>query len=121
MEQSKWIGRGGKLLGPLGIGIDSYSALESDHPGGGLIAVGVGAAATAGTIALIATAPVTVPTAAAVGAGVAVGIGATWLANQGWDALPDSVTDPVDDFVGGAWDGAQDLASDGWGEVKSWF
>lgn len=31
------------------------------------------------------------------------------------------MTDPVDDFVGGAWDGTKDLASDGWGEVKSWF
>lgn len=83
MEQSEWIGRGGKLLGPLGIGIDSCSALQSDHPGGGLLAVGAGAAATAGTIGLIATAPVSVPAVVVVGAGVAVGVGVTCGVNEG--------------------------------------
>lgn len=62
------------------------------------------------TIALIAAAPVSVPMLVSVGAGVAVGIGASALANWACDALPDSATDPVDDFVADAWDGAQNMA-----------
>ena len=121
MESSKWLSRGGKLLGPAGVVIDSYGALEGDKPGGGLIAVAAGTAATAGVIAYVAAAPVTVPTTLVIAGGVAVGIGVSWAVNEGWDALPDSITDPVDDFVDGAWEGGKDLASDGWNEVKSWF
>lgn len=40
---------------------------------------------------------------------------------EGWDALRDSWTDPVEEFVGGAGDGTKDLAGDGWSEVKSWL
>ncbi len=121
MESSKWLGRGGKLLGPAGVLVDSYAALEGDKPGGGLIAVTAGTAATAGVIDYVAGAPVTVPATVVIAGGVAVGVGVTLAVNEGWDALPDSVTDPVDDFVGGAWDGTKDLTSDGWNEVKSWL
>lgn len=118
LEESKWLGKGGKLLGPIGFAYDAYNGLESDNPGGGLLAAAGGAGAAA---IVVATAPVSVPTVAVVGAAVVVGIGASWAVSEGWDALPDGWTDPVDDFVGDAWDGTKDLAGDGWSEVKSWF
>lgn len=118
LEESKWLGKGGKVLGPIGFGYDAYQGLESDHPGGGLLAAGAGAGATA---LIIATAPVSVPTIVVVGGAVVVGAGVAYGVNQGWDALPDGFTDSVDDAVGGAWDGTKDVAGDGWGEVKSWF
>jgi hypothetical protein len=118
LEEAKWLGKGGKLLGPVGIAYDAYNGLESDNPGGGLLAAGLGAGATA---LVIATAPVSVPTVVVVGGAVVVGVGVSYGVTKGWDALPDGFTDPVDDFVGGAWDGTKDLAGDGWSEVKSWF
>ncbi|WP_370289411.1 hypothetical protein [Nocardioides sp.] len=121
LEESRWLGRGGKLLGPVGTAYDSYQALESDEPAGGLVAAGVGMAATAGTIAYIAGAPVTVPATVAIVAGVAVGAGASWLVSEGWDALPDGFTDAADDAVKDVWDGAKDLASGGVDMVKGWF
>lgn len=121
LEESKWIGRGGKLLGPAGLLVDGYFALEGDKPGGGLLAVGFGAAATVGVIAYVATAPVSVPATVVVVGAVAVGVGVTYGVNAGWDALPDGVTDPVDDFVGGAWDGGKDLAGDAWEGATGWL
>lgn len=118
LDEAKWLGHGGKLLGPAGVAFDAYQGLESDHPGGGLLAAGLGAGATA---VVIATAPVSVPTIVVVGGAVVIGTGVAVGANAGWDALPDGMTDPVDDFVGGAWDGTKDVAGGGWKEVKSWF
>ncbi len=118
LEESKWLGRGGRALGPVGIAYDAYRGLESDKPAGGVLAAEAGAGAAA---LLVATAPVSVPTVVVVGGAVVAGAGAAWAATEGWDALPDGFTDPVDDFVGGAWDGTKDLAGDGWTEVKSWF
>lgn len=114
-----WFGRGGRLLGPLGTGIELWGALESDSPGGGAAAAGLGIAATA---AVIATAPVSVPTAAVVAGAVVIGAGVTWGANKVWeDVLPDDFTEPIDDAVGEAWDDTKDFASDAWDEVTGWF
>lgn len=112
------LGRTTRFLGPVGGVIDTVQALESDSPAGGLIAAGVGIGATA---LVIATAPVSVPGIVVVGGAVLVGAGASWLATEGWDALPDDFTEPVDDFVEDAWDGTKDAASDGWDTVKGWF
>lgn len=117
-SRARLFGRGSKLLGPLGAGIEVWSALESDSPGGGLVAAGVGVGLGA---LVIATAPVTVPTALAVAGAVAVGAGATWLVSDGWDALPDDWTEPVDDWVGDRWDDTKDTASDAWDTVTGWF
>lgn len=113
-----WFGKGGKLLGPLGGVIEVWNGLESESPGGGLIAAGLGIGAGA---LIIATAPVSVPAAVVVVGAVAVGAGVTWLATEGWDALPDSFTEPVDEWVGDRWDDTKDAVSDGWESVKGWF
>lgn len=118
LEQSRWAGRGSRLLGPAGTAVDVWFALEGESPAGGLVAAGLGIGATA---LVIATAPVSVPTAVVVGGAIVVGAGVTWLATEGWDALPDDLTEPVDEWVGDRWDDTKDLASDGWNEVKSWF
>ena len=111
-------GLGGRLLGPAGAGLEVWNGLESDDPGGGLLAAGVGVGAGA---LVLATAPVSVPTLLVVGAAVGVGFVATELTEEVWDRLPDSFTEPVDDWVGDRWDDTKDLASDGWDAVTGWF
>ncbi len=113
-----WAGRGGRILGPVGAAWDTYQALEGESPGGGLVAVAAGAGVTA---LVIATAPVSVPTVVVVAGAVAVGAGVSWAVTEGWDALPDDFTEPVDDWVGDRWDDTKDLASDGWDTVTGWF
>ncbi|WP_248581891.1 hypothetical protein [Nocardioides sp. InS609-2] len=117
-SRADWLGKGGKVLGPLGGAIEVWNGLESESPAGGVIAAGVGIAATA---AIIATAPVSVPAIVVVGGAVAVGAGATWLATEGWDALPDGWTEPADEWVGDRWDDTKDVVSDGWDTVTGWF
>jgi hypothetical protein len=117
-SKADWFGKGGKLLGPLGGVIEVWNGLESESPGGGLIAAGLGIGAGA---LIIATAPVSVPAVVVVAGAVAVGAGVTWVATEGWDALPDDFTEPVDDWVEDQWDGVKDAASDGWEAVKGWF
>ncbi|GAB2758242.1 hypothetical protein GCM10027020_08320 [Nocardioides salsibiostraticola] len=113
-----WAGRGGRILGPVGAAWDTYQALEGESPGGGLLAVAAGAGATA---LVIATAPVSVPTVVVVGGAVVVGAGVTWAVTEGWDALPDDFTEPVDEWVGDRWDDTKGALSDGWGAVTGWL
>lgn len=117
-SQSELLGRGGRVLGPAGAGLEVWNALESDDPGGGLLAAGAGIGAGA---LILATAPASVPTLLLVGAAVGVGFVATELTDEVWDRLPDGFTEPVDDWVGDRWDDAKDVASDGWDTVKGWF
>lgn len=117
-SKADWFGKGGRLLGPLGTVIELWSALESDAPAGGVVAAGVGIGVTA---LVIATAPVSVPTVVVVAGAVVVGAGASYLATEGWEALPDAWTDPADEFVGETWDDTVDTVSDGWNTVKGWF
>lgn len=112
------LGKGSRLLGPVGTVIDTVDALESDSPAGGLLAAGAGLGTTA---LVIATAPVSVPGIVVVAGAVAVGAGATWLVTEGWDALPDDVTEPIDDFVEDRWDDTKDAVSDGWEAVTGWL
>jgi hypothetical protein len=112
------LGKGSRFLGPVGTVVDAVDALESDSPAGGLLAAGAGLGATA---LVIATAPVSVPGIVVVGGAVAIGAGATWLVNEGWDALPDDVTEPIDDFVEDRWDDTKDAVSDGWEAVTGWL
>ncbi len=113
-----WAGRGGRILGPVGAAWDTYQALEGDSPGGGLLAVAAGAGATA---LVIATLPVSVPTIVVVAGAVAVGAGVTWMVAEGWDALPDDWTEPVDEWVGDRWDDTKSVLSDGWGAATGWI
>lgn len=117
-SHSDLLGRGGRLLGPAGAGLEVWNGLESDDPGGGLLAAGVGIGAGA---LIVATAPASVPTLLVVGAAVGVGFVATELTGEIWDQLPDGLTEPVDDWVGDRWDDTKDVASDGWDTVKGWF
>lgn len=112
------LGRTTRFLGPVGGVIDTVTALEGDSPAGGVLAAGAGIGATA---LIIASAPVSVPGAIVVGGAVLVGWGTSELVDGGWDALPDGMTEPVDDFIEDAWDGTKDLASDGLDTVKGWF
>lgn len=120
-KYADWAGRGGKVLGPVGAAWDAYNALESESPGGGLLAVGTGALATAAVIGYVASAPVSVPVTVVVVGAVVVGAGVSWGTTKLWDALPDGLTEPVDEWVGDRWDDTKDIASDGWNEVKGWF
>ncbi len=117
-KYADWAGRGGKVLGPAGATWDTYQALEDESPGGALVGVGLGAVATA---VVIFTAPVSVPTIAVLVGSVFVGAGASWLVTESWEAAPDDLTEPVDDWVAGQWDDTKDVASDGWNTVKGWF
>ena len=108
-DESKLLHKGGKLLGPAGAVYDTYEALESDKPGGGLIAVTVGAV---GSGLVVAALPVAVPTAGVVAAGVVVGVGVSAGTSWLWDQAPDDVTDPVDETVGNAWDSVKDHSQD---------
>ncbi|WP_104108264.1 hypothetical protein [Nocardioides sp. 616] len=117
-KYADWAGKGGKILGPVGAAWEAYQALEGESPGGGLIAVAAGAGVTA---LVIATAPVSVPTAVVVAGAVVVGAGVSWAVTEGWDALPDDFTEPVDEWVGDRWDDTKDVAKDGWNTVKGWF
>jgi len=118
LKKAGMLGKAGKVLGPVGVVIDTYQGLESDKPGGALIGVAAGGVATA---VVIATAPVSVPAAVVVVGAAAVGVGVGWLAEQGWDALPDDWTDPVDDAVHDAWSNTKDAVGDGWDKVTGWF
>lgn len=120
-ERSTWLGRASKVLGPLGTVYEGYVALESDTPAGGLLATGAGLAATAGVVAVVATAPVSVPAGLVVLGATAVGVGVSWAVTEGWDALPDSFTDPIDDAVEDAWNDTKDAVSDGWDAVTGWI
>lgn len=125
LDHAKYLKLGGRLLGPVGVVVDGYFGYqeiqEGGSPGGVVLSSAGGALAAAGTVALIATAPVSVPVlATAVTAGV-VAVGVSWAVSEGWDALPDGFTDTVDDAVTDAWDAGTDAVSDGWDEVTSWF
>lgn len=129
LGKARWLGWGGKALGPIGLGIDGYYAYQDIQDGasptgtvlstGGGALAGVGVVAGAGALATagVFTAPVW-GTALVAGA-AAVGVG--WAISEGWDALPDDVTDSVDDAVTDAWDATTDVVSDGWDEVTGWF
>lgn len=119
---AKWFGRAGKALGVVGTVIEAGEALESDHPVGGLLAAGLGIAATAfvGGV-VVAALPVEVPALAAVAGAAAVGVGASYVADKVWEALPDSWTEPADHAVKHVVDEAEDKIEDGWHKVTGWI
>lgn len=129
VSKARWLGWGGKALGPLGLGIDGYFAYQGiqngESPTGTILSTGGGALAGIGVVAgagALATAGVvTVPVwgTALVAGAAAVGVG--WATSEGWDALPDDFTDSVDDAVTDAWDVTTGVVSDGWDEVTGWF
>ncbi|WP_127479020.1 hypothetical protein [Nocardioides pantholopis] len=105
----------GRALGPAGTAVDGLGALEGDKPAGGLLAVGVG------TGLALATAPVTVPTVGTVVVGAAVAYFGSEGTKWGWDRLPDSFTDPADEWVEDQWEDTKDEAGEAWKSVKGWF
>ncbi len=101
LQEAGMLRRGIAVLGPGALVYDTYQGLEEDKPGGGLLAVATGAAGTATVVAL---APVGAPAVGVVVVAVGVGYAVSEATQSGWEQLPDSATDPVDDAVGDAWD-----------------
>jgi len=123
------LSRVSRVLGPVGVAVDIgfgiWDVSQGGSPGratattvasiagGALVVAGAGALAAAGVV----TAPVW-GTALAAGA---VAVGAGWVAGQAWDALPDGVTDTVDDAISDAWESTTDAVSSGWDKVTGWL
>ncbi len=124
-DLSRWADAGGRLIGPAGTAVDSYTALESDKPGGELLGVGAGAAA--GTLGFGFAAAFGAPAIGAVGAGAVGGYAVGATVTYVWERFPDEYTDPVDDLVDAGWEGvkdgahgAKDAARGTWKAVTGW-
>ena len=105
----------GRVLGPVGITYDTVMALESDEPASGLIPVLAGTASGA-AVPILLTGPVGVVGLTT----VLVTIGGAALADTLWKRLPDPMQESADEIVGEVVDGAKDLVSAGFDEVRSW-
>jgi uncharacterized protein YukE len=128
-ETADGLRRFSRFLGPVGIAVDVGFGIWDVSQGGSpgratattVASIAGGAAVVAGAGALAAAGIVTAPVWGTALAAGAVAVGAGWLAGEAWDALPDDFTDGVDDAISDTWEGATDLASEGWDEVTSWF
>jgi uncharacterized protein YukE len=125
---AEWAGRGGKALGPIGIGLELWNAYgdlkEGKSPGKVITStaasIGGGMVAGAAIAGITASSPAW-GTVLAVGFGAAVvGVAAGAAAGAGWDALPDSFTDSVDDGIKDGWNGATDGAENAWDWATGW-
>lgn len=105
----------GRVLGPVGITYDTVMALESDEPASGLIPVLAGTAAGA-AVPILLTGPVGLVGATT----VLATIGGAALADTMWQRLPEPMQESADEIVGDVVDGARDLVSAGFDEVRSW-
>lgn len=106
----------GRVMGPVGVTYDTISALDSEEPAGDLITVLGGTAA--GTLApiLLAGGPVGVVAAT----GVVLTVAGSVVADRLWGRLPEPMQESADEIVGEVVDGAKDLVSAGFDEVRSW-
>lgn len=126
---ARGLARWGKVLGVVGvatdIGFGVWDVAHGGSPGRATAttaaSIAGGAAVVAGAGALAAAGIVTAPVWGTALAAGAVAVGAGWAAGKAWDALPDDVTDAVDDTMSDAWDGTKDVVSGGWDKVTDWL
>lgn len=129
LSRARLLGRwGGRLLGPVGIGIDVFFGIQEARETGDWgraatttgTSIVVGGLVTAGIIALGG------PAILAVGGGALVAYGASQLAGYVWDHKDEIADwagdrwDEATDLAADTWEGAQDLASDTWDAVTPW-
>lgn len=121
----KW---GGRLLGPIGIGVDVFFGIQEGRETGDWgraatttgTSIVVGGLATAGIIALGG------PVILAIGGGALLAYGASELSGYVWDhkdEIADWAGDTWDDAssaASDAWDSTTDALSDGWDAVTPW-
>jgi len=104
----------GRLMGPVGITYDTILALEGDEPAGDSFRLLGGTAA--GSLA-----PLVFAGGPALWVGtVAFTLAGSTAAEALWDELPQPMQDSADEIVGEVVDGAQDLVSAGFDEIRSW-
>lgn len=129
LSRARLLGRwGGRLLGPVGIGLDVVFGIQEAHETGDWgraatttgTSIVVGGLATAGVIALGG------PAILAIGGGALVAYGASQVAGYVWDHKDEIADwagdrwDDATDLATDTWQGAQDLASDTWDAVTPW-
>lgn len=138
----------GRLPGPIGLTYDAVTALEGDSPAEGLFVAGAGfVAATVAVATLPVTATTATVAGVTVLATVGGSLAAqkawdrmpdeatdvldeaakdAWDATADvgveilWDKVPEPMQDTADEIVADVVDGAQDLISAGFDEVRSW-
>ncbi len=137
LGKSRWLGKAGKLMGPVGVLIDIGFGIKDGHDTGdwkrAAITTGTSLAVAGGVALYVATAPVSVPVTLVVVGGGLLAAGASWGAGKiydNWDDITDWTGDRWDDttdLAGDAWDGAKDFASgakdkagDAWDAVTPW-
>lgn len=128
-SNARGLARVSRVLGPVGVAVDiGFGVWDVSHGGSPghatattVASIAGGAAVVADAGALAAAGIVTAPVWGTALAAGAVAVGAGWAAGQAWDALPDDVTDAVDDTISDAWEGTTDVVSDGWDKVTGWF
>lgn len=141
MGRSRLLGHAGKLMGPLGIGVDLYSGYQEGQESGDWTRAALTTGASIGTglavAGLVAAGVVSAPAVVVVVGGAALAAGVAWGVGEvydHWDDIENWTGDRVDDVTGLAsdawdgateaagdtWDGAKDLAGDAWDSATPW-